>query len=234
MSQITTITFFKFKGFSNKIWALSMMQLAHGELLKIKGQSFYKLMGSGKGAGFNPLPDWSTFALLQVWQHEGMADQYFRTSNIHKEYKDRSEEAWIIYMNNIAAHGEWDSINPFKKSIISSSSETIVVLTRASIKWRRLIDFWRYVPKSHQSLAENEGLIYTKGVGELPIVQMATLSIWKDEESVKQFAYESAEHREAIRKTQELKWYKEELFARFVPYHSSGTWDGLNPLSGLL
>ena len=234
MSQITTITFFKFKGFPNKMWALSRMQLAHRKLSKIEGQTFYKLMGSGKGIGFNPLPDWSTYALLQVWQEEKSADHYFQSADLYKEYQSRSEEVWSIYMKNVRAHGEWDCKNPFEKSINLASNKTTLVLTRATIKWRRMIDFWSFVPKSHESLLTNDGLIYTKGVGELPIVQMATISLWKDEESVKRFAYESAAHKEAIQRTQKLKWYKEELFARFKPYKSLGTWEGVNPLADLL
>jgi hypothetical protein len=44
--------------------------------------------------------------------------------------------------------------------------------------------FWKYVPTSEEGLDGNEGLIYTKGVGEVPIIQMATFSLWKDFESV--------------------------------------------------
>jgi hypothetical protein len=54
---------------------------------------------------------------------------------------------------------------------------------------------------------------------------MATFSLWKDFESVKQFAYKSKQHKEAI-KTREYEWYSEELFSRFQPYKSSGTWEG--------
>lgn len=72
---------------------------------------------------------------------------------------------------------------------------------------------------------------YTKGIGEVPIIQMATFSIWKSKESVSNFAYGSSEHRIAIQKTRELNWYKEELFARFKPYKSTGTWNGKNPLA---
>jgi hypothetical protein len=53
---------------------------------------------------------------------------------------------------------------------------------------------------------------------------MATFSLWKDFESVKQFAYK-ANNKEAIKKTREYEWYSEELFSRFQPYKSSGTWE---------
>jgi hypothetical protein len=53
---------------------------------------------------------------------------------------------------------------------------------------------------------------------------MATFSLWKVE-SVKQFAYKSKQHKEASKK-REYEWYSEELFSRFQPYKSSGTWEG--------
>jgi heme-degrading monooxygenase HmoA len=51
---------------------------------------------------------------------------------------------------------------------------------------------------------------------------MATVSIWKDLDSVKKFAYQSAEHLKAIRLTRKHNWYSEELFARFWVYRTLG------------
>ncbi|MFN5849688.1 MAG: DUF3291 domain-containing protein, partial [Chitinophagales bacterium] len=74
------------------------------------------------------------------------------------------------------------------------------------------------------------GLIYTKGIGEAPLVQMATFSIWESAETLRNFAYNSPEHLEAIKKTRELDWYQEEMFARFQPYKSQGIWGGADVL----
>ena len=231
MSQTTTVTFFKFKSVGSKLWALSMMGLAHKSLRKINGQSFYKLMGSGRGLGFNAFPDWTTYVLLQVWESEEAAQTFFDSAKILQQYQKRTTEIWNVYLKNVSTHGQWDGHNPFHIEESLPSTEIIVVLTRATIKWHKLIPFWRYVPTSHQPLKDNPGLIYTKGVGELPVIQMATLSIWKNKESLNNFAYSSREHREAIHMTRQLKWYKEELFARFKPYKSVGTWEGENPIS---
>lgn len=203
-----------------------MMQFAHSDLAEVKGLSFYRLMGSGKGKGFNPLPDWSVYSLLQVWESEEDANQFFNSSTLIEKYKSHTSEQYTLYMKNISAGGTWVGKNPFEKGTDLDPSLPIAVITRATIKWNWLIRFWKYVPTSQEPLEGNKGLVYTKGIGEVPVVQMATFSLWKNFDAVKEFAYNSKQHKEAIRRTRENEWYREELFSRFHPYKSSGTWQG--------
>ena len=224
--QITTISFFKHTSLRNKFWGLKMMQFAHKGLANTSGLSFYRLLGSGKGRGFNPLPDWSVYCLLQVWESEEDAYAFFNSSDLMKQYEVHTDELFTLYMKNISVIGTWIGKTPFKKVVDLDPDLPIAVITRATIKWNWLLRFWKYVPTSQQGLDGNEGLIYTKGVGEIPIVQMATFSLWKNFEAVKQFAYKSKQHQEAIKRTRKNNWYREELFARFQPYKSTGTWEG--------
>ncbi|TRX57542.1 DUF3291 domain-containing protein [Fulvivirga sp. M361] len=233
MDQVTTIAFFRFSTTSDKFWALKMMQMAHQSLKNVKGQRFYRLLGSGKGKGFNPLPDWSVYSLLQVWDNLDHAEHFFDQSQLLTDYKNRSSELWCLYFRAIAAKGKWSGSNPFELAKTDPSNNYVAVITRATIKWNKMVSFWRYVPKSHRPLNGARGLMYTKGIGEIPLVQMATFSLWESEEQLTSFAYGSEEHKEAIRLTRELNWYKEELFARFQPFRSEGTWEGINPLPKL-
>ena len=203
-----------------------MMQYAHSDLAKVEGLSFYRLMGSGKGTGFNPRPDWSVYSLLQVWDSEAYASNFFASSILIEKYDSRASERYTLYMKNIVAGGTWVGKNPFIKGADLDPTQPVAVITRATIKWNWLFRFWKYVPTSQKPLEDNKGLIYTKGIGEVPIVQMATFSLWHDFEAVKEFAYNSEQHKEAIRKTRKNEWYREELFSRFYPYKSSGTWQG--------
>ncbi|MDI1315844.1 DUF3291 domain-containing protein [Flavobacterium sp.] len=228
--QITTISFFKYASLPNKAWAFMMMQFAKKGLSTVNGLTFYRLMGSGKGRGFNPMPDWSIYCLLQVWESEEAANTFFSSSDLIKRYTDHTEEIFTLYMKNISASGTWVGKNPFEKAADFDSTQPIAIITRATIKWNWLLRFWKYVPTSEEGLEGNEGLLYTKGVGEVPIIQMATFSLWNNFESVKQFAYKSKQHQEAIRKTRQYEWYSEELFSRFQPYKSTGTWEGKNLL----
>tara|TARA_Y100000589_G_scaffold105455_1_gene99890 strand:+ start:352 stop:1053 length:702 start_codon:yes stop_codon:yes gene_type:complete len=228
--QITTISFFKFSTLHNKVWGFVMMLLAHNDLYKVKGLSFYRLMGSGKGRGFNPFPDWSVYSLLQVWESEEDANEFFRSSNLIDKYKSHTLESYTLYMKNISSVGTWISKSPFEKGTNLDSNLPIAIITRATIKLHWLFRFWKYVPTSQEPLDGNRGLIYTKGIGEVPVVQMATFSLWKNFDAVKEFAYNSKQHKEAIRKTRKNEWYKEELFSRFHPYKSLGSWKENNQL----
>jgi len=228
MDQVTTITFFRYSGFE-KVWAFGMMQFAHQYLVKTSGLTFYKLLGTGKGNGFNPRPDYSRYALLQVWENERAADLFFQSNPLNSIYDRHSSERWTLYMRVVKADGCWSGQNPFIAHT-SDMTGAVAVITRATIRVSKLRTFWRYVPASAKPLEETEGLIYTKGIGEIPFLQMATFSLWKNEDSIRKFAYQSKEHRKAIALTRSLNWYKEELFVRFQPYRSEGIWYGQDPL----
>jgi hypothetical protein len=139
-------------------------------------------------------------------------------------------------MKTKQSKGLWSGNNPFTPSTdLDEDNPLIAVITRASIKVSKLIKFWEYVPTSQQPIVRGcKGLIYTKGIGEIPLLEMATFSLWENIDSLKNFAYHSPEHQEAIRKTRKIDWYKEELFVRFQPYRSLGTWGGENVLAPFL
>ncbi|MGK0252280.1 MAG: quinol monooxygenase YgiN, partial [Gammaproteobacteria bacterium] len=100
--QITTISFLKYSSLSNKAWAFKMMQFAHKDLTDVKGLTFYRLMGSGKGRGFNPFPDWSVYCMLQVWESEEAAQAFFESSDLITQSTDHTEEIFTLYMKNIS------------------------------------------------------------------------------------------------------------------------------------
>lgn len=230
MNQVTCITFIRYDNISSKVWGFGMMQFAHRHFSNVEGLEFYKLMGSGKGDGFNPWPDWSTYAILTVWKNQSTAEKFIQKSKLIYKYKSKASEVCTIYMYNIKAHGLWSGTNPFRKNLTAStSSDYVCVITRATIKVSKLRIFWKYVPTSSNPLKGNTDLIYTKGIGEVPIIQMATFSLWKNEEAVKAFAYQSREHAKAVKMTKELKWYSEELFSRFKPFKIEGIWSDFGP-----
>ena len=236
MNSITTLTLFRFANVRTRVWAFGQMQFAHATLGSIQGLQFYKLLGSGRELGFSPFPDWGVYALLGVWDDEKSAEVFFEKASVFQRYKANATEQWTVFMKTLSVKGVWAGKTPFvQSSLLDQNNALIAVITRATIKPSQLLKFWRFVPTSQRPIKKGcPGLIYTKGIGEAPLVQMATFSIWESLDALKNFAYNSPEHKEAIKRTHQLDWYKEEMFARFQPYKSTGTWGGLNPLKKYL
>ena len=236
MHSVTTLTLFRFPSLLKKIWAFGQMQFAHASLSKTAGLHFYKLLGSGRDLGFNPLPDWGVYGLLCVWDNEKAAEDFFSHSKIFQRYVSKTNEQWTVYMKPIQTKGMWSGGNPFTPSTdLDATNPLIAVITRATIKLHKLGIFWKFVPISQRPIQQGcPVLIYTKGIGEAPLIQMATFSLWENATALKNFAYNSPEHREAITKTHQINWYHEEMFTRFQPYRSIGKWEGQNILETYL
>ena len=226
MSQITTSTFFKVETSANKWWAFKQMQLGLIQLKNVSGLSFYKILGSGAKNGFSAIPNFGTYVLLCVWESENQAETFFAENNFFKEYQERSSENMTVYMHSAEVHGTWDERQPFQKNAELAMDMPIIVLTRARIRFRKLLSFWSRVGSVSQSLENYEGLVLSIGVGEWPLIQQATLSIWKTQKEMMDYAYKNPKHREVVMLTRKLNWYKEEMFARFIPYKFLGVWEG--------
>lgn len=212
--QITQILVFHLK--ENRWWAFKQMGLASTNLKKTKGLDFFKLLGTGGREGFSLRPDFSTYVFLGVWQSEKFAQHFVDHHQFIQNYKARCYTIREITLQSFQSHGLWNGTNPFMDADPPNSSQKVAIITRASLRWSRLGSFWRSVPQASRAIEQATGVEYFKGIGEWPFVQQATLSIWDSLEQVKQFAYKTKAHADIVKKARQKKWYKEDLFARFV------------------
>jgi hypothetical protein len=226
MNQITTCTFFKVESLSNKWWAFKQMQVGLKFLKEVKGLAFYKLLGSGAKNGFSSLPNFGTYVLLCVWESEKCALEFFQENPFYQTYQKRSAEQFTVYLHSAESHGYWDGLQPFVKGEKIALDQPILVLTRARIRFNKLWSFWTKVGMLSRSLERYDGLVLSIGVGEWPLIQQATISIWETQAEMLDYAYKNKKHKEVVMLTRKLNWYKEEMFARFVPYKFEGIWEG--------
>lgn len=226
---IVTISFFNFQGIE-KFWGFTQMQLAKKPISETPGLTFFRLMGSGGGNGFSIKPDFSVFALVAVWKNKNYAKNFHKTSQVFRDFKKHSKHWWTLYLSTTKSKGKWDKVNPFFPVSTPSPEDNlpIAVLTRATISPTQLFNFWKHVPAVSDVLQDQEGLIFSKGIGEYPLILQATFSIWENKASMKNYAYQSKLHKDIISKTQEYGWYKEDLFTEFKINESEGTWNTSN------
>ncbi len=229
IDQIVTVTFFRFSGLSNRWWAFRQMGLSPESLKAIPGLTFAKMLGSGAGNGFSIRPNFGVYGLLGVWENEALADQFFDSHPLFRECRERSEDLWTAYLHTAKVNGQWDNQMPFLVSTPYDPEKPVGVLTRATIYPRHLWRFWRFVPPVSRSMSRHqEGLVFSIGIGELPLIQQATFSLWQNSRYMQAYAYQSPHHSKVVKRTREIGWYSEELFARFHPYRFEGNWPGVD------
>ena len=221
MPQTTLISFFKYSGFKDKWHALGRMGRPPISLDEAKGLSFFKPLGTGSGNGFSIKPDFSTFGFVAVFDSEEIAKQFINSSSV-KEYTKTAKGFSHLLMHTIKSHGEWSKQNPFEASVEFDKTKPLAVITRATIKPKLAHKFWRYVPSVSKSMNDYDELIFSKGIGEFPLLMQATYSLWSNAEAMMNYAYQNPKHAEMVKKTRELGWYSEELFARFQPFYQEG------------
>ena len=197
-------------------------------LLFSKKIRFWKLMGCGKNGTFDIYPDLLQWALLINTE---IAQEPVIPEIINSWWKFFRCEVWTIKMEPIEGHGTWDGKECFGNLPKQTEyDDRIGILTRATIRLNKLRSFWKNVDQVALKMAGAEGFITSLGIGEIPWIKQATFSIWESKTLMRNFAYQSQEHAEVIRKTKKEDWYSEDMFVRFRIISSTGTLQGKDPL----
>lgn len=221
MSQTTLISFFKYAGLKNKWNAFTRMGMPPVLRKQLSGLTFFKPLGTGSGNGFSIVPDFSTFGFLAVFKTEKTAKKFLE-ADVVKEYSQTAISFSHVLMHTIKSHGLWSTQNPFESSVELDKTKPLSVITRATINPLLAYQFWKNVPSVSKSMDHYSELIFSKGIGEFPILMQATFSLWSNAEAMMKYAYQNPKHAEMVKKTRQLNWYSEELFARFHPFYQEG------------
>ena len=186
-------------------------------LRKVKGLKFYRLLGTGGKSGFGLYPDFKTYCFLSVWENNSDAKYFITKNNFFQKYVEKSKKIRVLSLTPFHSVGQWSGINPFSIDplIPKSKNLRVAILTRARISIIKIFRFWKSIPKASHEISKAKGVYFYKGIGEIPFLEQATISLWNSIEDVMDFAYKSNVHKSIIRKTKNEKWYSEELFCRF-------------------
>lgn len=202
------------------LWAIFHMALDRIPLKRNKSIRFWKLLGTGKGETFTPRDaDAHRWGILVVIAPDALED--FERTVISRWRKIALNE-FSATLAPIASHGSWSRKTPFASTAPSGWSGEVVAITRARIKWRKNLRFWNAVPPVTGALRTSPGFLGAIGIGEAPLGLQGTFSLWRNDKSLKDFAYRDSAHAGVIRATHREQWYAEELFARFAVIEKAG------------
>ncbi len=238
--MICTLTIARYPKYFGWVGILSMA-VFHFPLFLKKQISFYKLMGCGKNGTFDKTPDWRQWAVLVVNSEKLIVNNLILNHKsqipnlLNGWFKFFHAEVFTIVLQPIEGHGTWDGKQVFGNLPKQTDYEGLIaVLTRATIRFSKLKNFWQNVDAVASQMLGAKGFVTSFGIGEVPFIKQATFSIWDSKTDMKNFAYNLHQHKDVIRKTHKENWYSEDMFTRFVPIACYGTINGINPLDGKL
>jgi len=230
--RAVSLSFFRFGSAWARFRALSRMATTPRALARVPDIGFAKVLGSGTGEGFIPIPNWSVYAILATWPDAETARRRVETAAVFQQYRALAVEGWTVFLEARSVRGAgWDRAAPFAPVAGDPRPAPVAVLTRATVRPGKAAAFWRRVPGIERVIPDHaEGLLFKIGLGEVPLLHQVTFSIWRDVPAMEAFAY-SGPHRAAATDAFAKGWFSEDLFARFAVTGAEGRWDRTDPLA---
>jgi hypothetical protein len=242
MAAVATFHLLRWRSNLAMINALALDRLRYrrgAELL------FVRVLGTGKGSSTAPGSEWGRTALFCVWQTESAADAFITT----QQHRAGLRESWHVKLRGAGGHGAWrgvdvpkllqptlvqptmsDSSGHVAASSVGDTDTPLAIITRADVRLRAWRTFSAAARVVDRELHASDGLVAVVAIGEAPILRLGTFSVWRNHDVMRTFATRRPDHVAVVQRTRAEQWYGEEMFARFVPYWSTGTWDGRDPL----
>ena len=128
----------------------------------------------------------------------------------------------MILPKPTSARGQWSGQSPFPTTTTPDTGR-IVALTRATLRARTFVRFWRRVPDISAVIGQDPNVIFKIGIGEVPLLHQVTFSIWSDAACMANFVRGDGPHGRTLQAVGAEGWFAEELCARFRILDDWGT-----------
>lgn len=207
-----------------RLWGVWRLVRQRGPLQGTPGLGLAKVLGSGRDGGFGMAPGLQHHGLFLVFDDEAHARRFVDGSALLAAYRDHAAEWANVVLRASASRGSWSGA-AMAVTAAAPAQGPMAALTRASIRPRHALEFWRHAPPAQAALARSPGCHLAVGLGEAPLLRQATFSLWSGADALNAYARHGA-HGHAARASMQGGWFSETMFVRFAPLAMAGRWKG--------
>ncbi len=207
-----------------RAWLFGRLVRGVRGLAQAPGLRFARVLGSGYQGGFVVRPSFEHGGVFALFDDEPSAERFIHESAPVQAYRQRSTEFLAAMLRATSVRGSWGG-QTIAPSTWPQPGGPVASLTRASIRPRRALAFWRHAAPAQAALADVDGCELLAGLGEAPLFRQATFSLWRNAAAMDAYARRGA-HQAAIRDAYQQGFFTESMFVRFVPLLLQGRWQG--------
>lgn len=184
------------------------------------------------GAALLPTPKFNRVGLIAAWDDDAALDEFCSSHPLAEQLAG----GWQVRLQPLHVYGAWARLPGLPEHELPvDEEEPVAVLTLGQLRLRRVRPFLRASARAEGEAVADPGLLASTGLARPPRM-VATFSLWRNVAAMRDYARGRAggAHPAATKEHRAEPFHHESAFVRFRPYASKGSWNGHDPLAGLI
>lgn len=183
------------------------------------------------GGGLLPKPRLDLLGLIAAWDNDGALDEFCQRHPLGALLAG----GWMTRLEPLRVSGAWSGMPDLpSRELPVDDDEPVAVLTLGRLRLRRAVPFLRSGAPAESEVVAEPALLAATGLARPPHL-VSTFSLWRSAAAMRDYSYrKQGAHQAAVRNDRARPFHHESAFVRFRPYASHGTWNGRDPLAGLV
>jgi hypothetical protein len=178
-----------------------------------------------------PPKNFARIGMIAAWDSDAALDDFSRSHPL----AERFAGGWQVRLQPLRVFGAWAGMPGLPAQALAvDDEEPVAVLTLGRLRLRRIAAFRRSATPAEREAIDDPALLAGTGLARPPRL-VATFSLWRSAAAMREYAGGAGgTHRAAVQADRDRPFHHESAFVRFRPYASRGSWDGRDPLAGLI